>query len=175
MRIKEILDRNIEGNLETDFYTPIRIEFPLNDSKEDELFYYRFINEKSSFIEISINSLTYKIVDITVTSLNDMSRLDENINFKEDLISQKGNLLVDINIFKGNPIVTNNNNFKIYKGNKIIYCILAKEDRKIIVKLSENVSVLLNSKRKVIGLIFTGFLENQWRELNESISASLNI
>ena len=52
IRIKQILNEDVIFELETDFYNPIKIEFPSNDIPIEEMYYYRIFNKKYSFLEI---------------------------------------------------------------------------------------------------------------------------
>lgn len=61
MKIINILNESVNANKEVDFYAPIRIDYEANDEKGKELFYYRLLNLKSSFVEISISSTTKKL------------------------------------------------------------------------------------------------------------------
>ncbi|OFT87383.1 hypothetical protein HMPREF3100_07720 [Enterococcus sp. HMSC29A04] len=69
MRISCFEEGTILDEIEIDFYVPMSLEFPINDSRKEELFYFRFINRKSSFIEIKVNSKTKKIIGVTVISI----------------------------------------------------------------------------------------------------------
>lgn len=72
LKLKEILKEEIQSYLETDFYVPVTVEYPLNDITSKELFYYRIFNKKSSFIEIKVNSESKKIFGITIVSINNI-------------------------------------------------------------------------------------------------------
>lgn len=83
MRVENMIKRTVKGVKEVDFYTPVRIDYAENDEKYKELFYYRMLNEKSSFIEVTVNSIARKIVSITTVSINDKVKINNEILEKQ--------------------------------------------------------------------------------------------
>ncbi|MFS1350650.1 hypothetical protein ACLZX5_03750 [Enterococcus faecium] len=79
MKIKSYEDKLVKDDIEVDYYVPITVSFPENDDKYNlgEFYYYRFVNEYESFVEIKINSVTQKIVEVVFTSINDIE--DSNL------------------------------------------------------------------------------------------------
>lgn len=174
MRIKNILDENVKANMEIDFYVPIRIDYRANDEKEKELFYYRLLNSTSSFVEISINSATKKIVSITIVSINDIVEVDKEVMKKLAFVGELGNPEIDMDIFKQEHIITDIINFKVMRHENKIYiiCDSTQIDKKLAM---ENLDILLDTKKNIIGYIFSGFTEEEWNEINESINSSIGI
>lgn len=76
MKIEEFENNVSKEKIEIDYYVPVSISFPENDLEEEGLYYYRFINKEYSFIEFKINSVSKKIVNVTVTSINDIQNGD---------------------------------------------------------------------------------------------------
>jgi hypothetical protein len=173
LKVEQILNQVITCKREVDFYVPVMVEFKDNDDKGKELFYYRMFNSKSSFVEMSINSVTKKIVNITLVSVNDV---DVNLQKVSDLnISQEfGNPVIDVEIFNKEHIVTDNMNFSIIRNDKKVYVIQDSVDVKSRLSMG-SAELLLDHHNNIVGIIFEGFSDVEWDEINESIDASVNI
>lgn len=169
MKIKSYEDRLVKDDIEVDYYVPITVSFPENDDKYSlgEFYYYRFINEHESFVEIKINSVTQKIVEVVFTSINDIK--DYNLFIGE--YAEK-NPVIQTDIFDGNSITTKESGFKIFREHKKIYFKLDEEKIDSVVKMSNHVSLFLNEDSEIIGLEFSNFSDNEWAELNESIKST---
>lgn len=172
MRIENILNKTIRGDKEVDFYTPVKIDYPENDEKEKELFYYRLLNPKSSFVEVSISSTTKKIVSITVVSINDITEADNTILEKVNFGGEAGNPEIDMSLFANEHIVTDDISFNVIRHEKKIYILCDIEDieRKLTM---DNLDILLDNNNNIVGYIFDGFTEAEWEEINESIDSSI--
>lgn len=170
MKVKNSNFGIVHDNLEVDYYNPITLEFPENDDKKEELYYYRFINKSSSFIEIKVNSSTSKIVSITVTSINDI---------KEGLLDFtpyiEANPIINLDIFSNETVVTNNQEFDIQKKDKSVYYILDSETVESVIKVSKHLYIFINKNERIIGMQFLIFDDNDWKEINESIEYCIQI
>ncbi len=51
MIIERIVKEKIISEVELDYYIPITVEYRENDLPTKEMYYYRILNNKSSFIE----------------------------------------------------------------------------------------------------------------------------
>ncbi|EAH4448592.1 hypothetical protein P3Q42_000662 [Listeria innocua] len=169
MKIKDYEDKLVKDEVEVDYYVPVTVSFSENDDKYGlgEFYYYRFVNEHESFVEIKINSVTRKVVEVVFTSINDIE--DSNLTIEE--YTEK-NPVIQIDIFEEISIITKESGFKIFRGNKKIYFKLDEEKVDSIVKMSSHVSLFLNEDSEIIGLYFSSFSDNQWAELNESIKST---
>lgn len=171
MKIEQLLLQNVIGEKEVDFYVPVKIDFKDNDEKDKELFYYRMFNSKSSFVEMSINSVTKKLVNITLVSVNNVKEME---NVCLNYPKQEGNPIIDMSIFKEEHIVTDNVNFNIFRHDKKIYVL--QESVTVCKQLTMGVvSMLLDEQNNITGFIFEGFSDDEWKEVNESIDSSINI
>lgn len=172
MNIKQILKETVKGSKEIDFYVPVKIEFKKNDNEDRELFYYQLINKNSSLIEMSINSATEKIVEITIVSINEKAteydiKLDDT-----NMIYIEGNPLIDMTQFKENHIITDNLNFNIICKEHKIY---ALQNAEIVYRVKMDSVELLMDRQKVIrGFIFSEFSDREWTEIQESIESFFN-
>lgn len=164
MKISKFEKGTILDEIEIDYYVPIRLIFPLNDNGIEELYYFRFINQKSSFIEAKINSKTKKIVGVTVTSINDI----KDSEFLECELEER-NPIIETDIFNKDRVITKEADFDVLRGNTNIFFKLNEEKLSIVVKMSEHLSLLLNKDNEVIGMVFSGFSKQEWLKLNESI------
>lgn len=169
MKIKSYEDKLVKDDIEIDYYVPITVSFSENDDKYNlgEFYYYRFVNEHESFVEIKINSVTQKIVEVVFTSINDIE--DSNLFIGE--YAEK-NPVIQTDIFDGNPIITRESGFKVSREHTKLYFKLDEEKIDSIVKMSNHVSLFLNEDSEIIGLEFSGFSDNEWAELNESIKST---
>ncbi|MBC1377580.1 hypothetical protein HB830_01495 [Listeria innocua] len=169
MKIKNYEDKLVKDEVEVDYYVPVTVSFSENDDKYGlgEFYYYRFVNEHESFVEIKINSVTRKVVEVVFTSINDIE--DSNLTIEE--YTEK-NPVIQIDIFEENSIITKESVFKIFRGDKKIYFKLDEENVDSIVKMSSHVSLFLNEDSEIIGLDFSRFSDNEWAELNESIKST---
>lgn len=170
MKIKSYEDKLVKDDLEVDYYVPITVSFSENDDKYrlGKFYYYRFVNEHESFVEIKINSVTQKIVEVVFTSINDIE--DSSLFVVE--YTEK-NPVIQTDIFDENSIITKESMFKIFREHKKIYFKL--DDQKIdsVVKMSSHVSLFLNEDSEIIGMEFSSFSDNEWTELNESIKSTI--
>lgn len=169
MKIEQILLQSVVGEKEVDFYIPVKISFKDNDDKDKELFYYRMFNSKSSFIEVSINSITYKIVNITLVSANNLKQI-ENICINAPI--EEGNPIIDMNIFKEKHIITDNVDFNIFRHDKKIYILqeLTTVYKQLVM---DAVTLILDEQSNITGFVFKDFSEVEWEEINESIDCSV--
>ncbi|WP_088816162.1 MULTISPECIES: hypothetical protein [Listeria] len=169
MKIKSYENKLVKDDVEVDYYVPLTISFSENDDKYrlGEFFYYRFVNEHESFVEIKINSVTQKIVEVVFTSINDIE--DSNLIVGE--YTEK-NPVIQTNIFDVNSIITKEAAFKILRERKKIYFKLDEEKIDSVIKMSSHVSLFLNEEGEVIGLEFSSFSDDEWTELNESIEST---
>lgn len=174
MKIENILNETIRGYKEVDFYTPVKIDYPENDEKEKELYHYRLLNPKSSFLEVSISSSTKKIVSITMVSINDIVEVDSLMIEKTNTLGQKGNPEIDMRIFENKHVITEETCFNVIRHESKIYILseLQSIKKKLIM---DNLDILLDDNNKVVGYIFTGFNELEWKKINESIDSSITI
>lgn len=173
MRIEQILYQKTTGEKEIDFYVPIKINFKGNDNRDKELFYYRMFNPKSSFIEMSINPVTNKIVNITLVSVNDIEDIEDEIECF-NIAKEAGNPIIDMKIFNDEHIVTDNVNFKVIRHGKSIY--ILQQHTKVHRRLSmDNVDLLLNEQNSIVGFVFGEFSAEEWKEINESIDSSVSV
>ncbi|EHD1705083.1 hypothetical protein JR567_002884 [Listeria monocytogenes] len=169
MKIKSYEDKLVKDNIEVDYYVPITVSFSENDDKYSlgEFYYYRFVNEHESFVEIKINSVTWKIVEVVFTSINDIE--DSNLSIEEYI---EKNPVIQTDIFEKNSTITKESGFKISREHKKIYFKLDEEKIDSVVKMSLHVSLFLNEDSEIIGLEFSSFSGNEWAELNESIEST---
>lgn len=169
MKIKSYEDKLVKDDIEVDYYVPITVSFSENDDKYSlgEFYYYRFVNEHESFVEIKINSVTQKIVEVVFTAINDIE--DSNLFIRE--YAEK-NPVIQTDIFDGNSIITKESGFKISREHKKLYFTLDKEKIDSVVKMSNHISLFLNEDSEIIGLEFSSFSDNEWAELNESIQST---
>jgi len=174
MKIKNILNETIKGSKEVDFYTPVRVDYPENDEKEKELFYYRLLNPKSSFLEASISSTTRKIVSITIVSINDIVEAENFVLEKVDILGIKGNPEIDMSLFDNEHVITDETCFNVIRHESKIYilCDVQNIEKKLIM---DNLDILLDNNNKIVGYIFSGFDELEWKEINESIDSSIAV
>ncbi|HCU0850033.1 TPA: hypothetical protein OUG10_002792 [Listeria monocytogenes] len=79
MKIQTYENKLVKDELEIDYYVPITITFPENADKYrlGEFYYFLFINEHDSLVEVKINAITQKIVELVVVSINDIE--DSNL------------------------------------------------------------------------------------------------
>ncbi|WP_099225423.1 hypothetical protein [Listeria costaricensis] len=173
MKIEHVLNQAVIGEKEVDFYVPIKVEFKDNDDKDKELFYYRMLNSKSSFVEMSINSVTKKIVNITLVSVNDVKEMMNEVEHL-NISKETGNPVIDMECFSAEHIVTDNVNFAIIKDTKKIYVLQDSIEvcRRLIM---DSVELLLDSHDNIVGFIFSNFSNEEWQELTESINSSVDI
>lgn len=128
-------------------------------------------NPKSSFGEVSINSVTNKTVNITLVSVNNVKEM-ENVCLNHS--KEEGNPIMDMNIFKEEHIVTDNVKFNIFRHEKKIYVL--QESVTVCKQLTMDVvSLLLDEQNNITGFVFGGFSDDEWKEVNESIDSSISI
>ncbi|EAD9124702.1 hypothetical protein AOC40_11050 [Listeria monocytogenes] len=166
MKIQSYENKLVKDKLEIDYYVPITITFSENADKYKlgELFYYLFINEHDSIVEVKVNAITQKIMELVVVSINDIE--------DSDLVVEKcteKNPLIQTTIFDDYPVITKKTKFKMFRAHKKIYFKFDEAKISTIVKMSSHVGLLLNQDNKIVGMEFSGFTEDEWKELDESI------
>ena len=166
--VEEVLKETASGEKEIDFYVPIRVEFEKNDDKSSALYYYRLINEHSSFIELAINATSKKIVSITLISINDITEYDNSLSNRKRLDSQLfGNPTINLDIFKKERIVTEKKDFSVMYNNENIFIIQDKVNITGVIVM-QNVKLLMDNNR-IVGFIFSDFAPDEWKEIQESV------
>ncbi|MBC2250908.1 hypothetical protein HCB49_13000 [Listeria sp. FSL L7-0123] len=166
MKIQTYENKLVKDKLEIDYYVPITITFPENADKYrlGELYYFLFINEHDSLVEVKINAITQKIVELVVVSINDI----EDSNLVVEKYTEK-NPLIQTTIFDAYPVITKKSKFKVYRAHKKIYFKFDGEKIFTVMKMSNRVALFLNEDNKIVGMEFSGFTEDEWKELDESI------
>ncbi|MBC2193001.1 hypothetical protein HCB44_12035 [Listeria sp. FSL L7-0229] len=166
MKIQSYENKLVKDELEIDYYVPITITFPENADKYKlgKSYYYIFINEHDSLVEVKINAITQKIMELVVVSINDI----EDSNLVIEKYSEK-TPLIQTTIFDAEPIITKRSKFKMFRAHKKINFKFDQEKISTIVKMSSRVALFLNEDNKIVGMEFSGFTEDEWKELDESI------
>ncbi|EDK4068864.1 hypothetical protein GGC09_09060, partial [Listeria monocytogenes] len=117
-----------------------------------------------SIVEVKINAITQKIMELVVVSINDI----EDSDLVVEKCSEK-NPLIQTTIFGDYPVITKKTKFKVFRAHKKIYFKFDEAKISTIVKMSSHVGLLLNQDNKIVGIEFSGFTEDEWKELGESI------
>lgn len=175
LKIENIISEDIKSSLETDYYIPIKVEFPSNDIALEELYYYRLFNEDASFVEVKVNSKNRKIYEITVVSINKMSNYNKE---KFDLLQIpliKGNPEIDTTIWDSKTILDEHDNTAFFYNDGNLY-ILPVNTEKVISKLElPNVVLLLNINNFIIGYVFENIPEIKRKEMLDGINAAMSL
>ena len=170
MKLYKCYNTEITGTLETDIYVPICIRFESNNLKPRELFIYRFINKKSSLIELTINSKTNKLIEFTFVSINEAtSGLLSNVFSRTD---ENGNPDFDTSMFNNNSIVTYSVDFDTVVSNGCVEILFANEKEVAKVIFMNFICIITNINDEIIGFRLHGFSEEQWVELKTAIHHS---
>ncbi|GHV57536.1 hypothetical protein AGMMS49579_23550 [Spirochaetia bacterium] len=169
LKIENIVQESIDTKLELDYYTPVSVIFLNNGDNIPGKFYYRYINENYSFIEIAINSLNGKIINVITISINDIDELTKKQSTELDMPVQYGNPILNLDDFIEEPFyISYNCNYKFLKANNNLYFtdINNKVERRIRFR---HLDLLLNSLNDIIGFCFRGFENRKWNEINKNI------
>ena len=172
MRIEQAHDEIVFGTKEVDFYVPLRISYKENDQEGKELLYYQCLNKYASLIEISINSATKRIVEITLVTVNDETEINNSLLNELKVPCLEGNPIVDTTCFDKEHVVTDRKNYNIFRAKKKIYAMQADGIVEHKMRI-DDVELLLDNENNVVGYIFDGFSNDEWDEINESIDNSL--
>ncbi|WP_260490458.1 hypothetical protein [Listeria cossartiae] len=103
-------------------------------------------------------------MELVVVSINDI----EDSNLVIEKYSEK-TPLIQTTIFDAEPIITKRSKFKMFRAHKKINFKFDQEKISTIVKMSSRVALFLNEDNKIVGMEFSGFTEDEWKELDESI------
>ncbi|WP_017687497.1 hypothetical protein [Paenibacillus sp. PAMC 26794] len=174
LKLKEILKEEIQSYLETDFYVPVTVEYPLNDITSKELFYYRIFNKKSSFIEIKVNSESKKIFGITIVSINNIECYSKERTDFSSIPKCIGNPIIDINLWKSKKIIDSKDDFTVMYGDDKLFLLLEESCQTVKIIVLPNVKLLLNGDNEIVGYIFYDIPKNKRKDLEEGIIASTN-
>ncbi|MFC6652405.1 hypothetical protein [Paenibacillus rhizoplanae] len=154
LKLQGISQDEIKSYLETDFYVPITVEFPLNDIPSKELFYYRIFNNKSSFIEVKVNSESKKIFSITIVSINDIEYSSKELTNFSDIPKCIGNPIIDIDVWNGKKIIDSKDNFTVMYGDNKLFFLLERIEQITRRLVLPNIELLLNTSDEIVGYIF---------------------
>lgn len=174
LKLQGISQDEIKSYLETDFYVPITVEFPLNDIPSKELFYYRIFNNKSSFIEVKVNSESKKIFSITIVSINDIEYSSKELTNFSDIPKCIGNPIIDIDVWNGKKIIDSKDNFTVMYGDNKLFFLLERIEQITQRLVLPNIELLLNTSDEIVGYIFYDIPVDKRKDLEEGIVASTN-
>ncbi|MCM3171283.1 MULTISPECIES: hypothetical protein [Paenibacillus] len=174
LKLQGISQDEMKSYLETDFYVPITVEFPLNDISSKELFYYRVLNNKSSFIEVKVNSESNKIFSITVVSINDIEYSSKELTNVSDIPKSVGNPIIDVDIWNGKKIIDSKDDFKVMYGDNKLFLLLERIEQITQRLVLPNIELLLNKGDEIVGYIFYDIPVDKRKDLEEGIVASTN-
>ncbi|MFD2409389.1 hypothetical protein [Paenibacillus rhizoplanae] len=174
LKLQGISQDEIKSYLETDFYVPITVEFPLNDIPSKELFYYRIFNNKSSFIEVKVNSESKKIFSITIVSINDIEYSSKELTNFSDIPKCIGNPIIDIDVWNGKKIIDSKDNFTVMYGDNKLFFLLERIEQITRRLVLPNIELLLNTSDEIVGYIFYDIPVDKRKDLEEGIVASTN-
>jgi hypothetical protein len=172
LKLKGISQDEIQSYLETDFYVPITVEFPLNDIPSKELFYYRILNNKSSFIEVKVNSESKKIFCITIVSINDIEYYSKELTNFSDIPECTGNPIIDIDVWNGKKIIDSKDDFTVMYGDNKLFFLLERIEQITQRLVLPNIELLLNKSDEIVGYIFYDIPVDKRKDLEEGIVAS---
>ena len=167
MKIKEILDKNVVGNIEIDYYVPVTVEYENNDNKNGYI-YYSTKDGKNSFVEITLNSYSKKITRIIILTIKTIKKIPEKDLKKFEVPCIQGNPIIDNNDDTSYQIIDEAAEFFLFLGEKKLYAVEEKIDIAYKIKMNP-VELLIDPQNNVCGYIFYNFSEDEWRELNEII------
>ncbi|WP_339223345.1 hypothetical protein [Paenibacillus sp. FSL H8-0332] len=174
LKLQGISQDEIKSYLETDFYVPITVEFPLNDIPSKELFYYRIFNNKSSFIEVKVNSESKKIFSITIVSINDIEYSSKELTNFSDIPKCIGNPIIDIDVWNDKKIIDSKDNFTVMYGDNKLFFLLERIEQITRRLVLPNIELLLNTSDEIVGYIFYDIPVDKRKDLEEGIVASTN-
>ncbi|WP_128102682.1 hypothetical protein [Paenibacillus sp. DCT19] len=152
LKLQGISQDEMKSYLETDFYVPITVEFPLNDISSKELFYYRVLNNKSSFIEVKVNSESNKIFSITVVSINDIEYSSKELTNVSDIPKSVGNPIIDVDIWNGKKIIDSKDDFKVMYGDNKLFLLLERIEQITQRLVLPNIELLLNKGDEIVDI-----------------------
>ncbi|AYG39208.1 MULTISPECIES: hypothetical protein [Lactiplantibacillus] len=161
MKVEKLENSISKEEMEIDYYVPVSISFPENDLEAEGLYYYRFINKEYSFVEFKINSVSKKIVNVTVTSINDI----QNSDFIFNGSIPEANPIINIYEFEYGDVITNNRSFEFYIGEKKIFFILDDEEISAMIMISNHFFALLNRENDIVGAQIANFNDEDWNAL----------
>lgn len=130
LQVIDTHEKNITGKIEADIHVPINIIWDNEKSQLDRVFYWRTINEDSSFLEIGIDSKSQMIYSLTLVSANKVDFYQEDSFIMNDLETKpytRG--LPEINIEAWNDsdgYLTESTSFKISVFDRRLNIILDK-------------------------------------------------
>ncbi|MFP4978677.1 hypothetical protein ACE6ED_24945 [Paenibacillus sp. CN-4] len=174
LKLQGISQDEIKSYLETDFYVPITVEFPLNDISGKELIYYRILNNKSSFIEVKVNSESKKIFSITIVSINDIEYYSKELTNFSDIPKFAGNPIIDIDVWNGKKIIDSKDDFTVMYGDNKLFFLLERIEQITQRLVLPNIELLLNKSDEIVGYIFYDIPVNKRKDLEDGIVASTN-
>lgn len=170
MKIKCIAHERVIPDIELNYYIPITIEYKSNDYPTKELYYYRILNDDSSFIEFKVNSESKKIFSIILVSINGISKYSDIQTDFRNIPTEEGNPIICSEIWNNCTTLTTKSNFSImYNGSELF---LLPENKNVVAKkiCMSNIELLVNKDMKVIGCIFVDIPINKKYVLEECVN-----
>ena len=162
MYIEKIISNKTHYYKKVDFYVPVTIEFPDNNDRYGlaDVLYYRYLDQDSSLLEVTINSKSTQIVRVALVSINktvEQANAD-NTHSKVEVI--EGNPLINMGVFSESNIVTENREIKFKYLNKKIWIILSETvDYGVVMG---DLTILLNNNNEISGFTVEGFSTKEW-------------
>ena len=176
MRVKHILDESVAmSEKEVDYYVPVSIDYKDNDATfytDSELYYIKWVNHVSSFLMLTINSLTEKIIGVSTPGINERATIAEDVVVRLDVPRVIGNVVIDMDSVYPNKPRTDTTEFTVALGEKSIY-ILKTLDSVTTRVVMGDMDVVLDSDNNVSGFIFSNFTDYEWNEIIEGIDAGV--
>lgn len=171
MKIVNVIQENICSCKICDYYVPVRVRYESNKNGNGILVNYRLINKFSSFLEMSIDSVTGKLIEIAMVSINNVDQVSQQVFQNVPCIV--GNPIIEVDISNNKYIITKDLDYKIFLLDKKIVIML---DNVVYSKiLMENLAFYTNIKNEVIGYEFYGFSDEEWEEIKVGVEANIKV
>lgn len=171
MKVKNIVYTPVRGEKTVDFYVPVSIEYPQNKSKHQKVCYYQHINKTNSFVEITVNSATGKIIGITVVSINKLNRPDERLEKAASIRPVSGNPELDMSAFENVHIITDDRDFSIQIKDRELFIFCSQYEIRSKIKM-DDLDILIDGQNHIAGYIFHGFTAYEWSEMSAGLARS---
>lgn len=168
MRIKKIQNDDVNCYMNIDFYVPITIEFLENSDGFSELFYYRFLSQNSSMVEITVNAKTEKITRLIVVSINDVvDKIDRKRIEEVQTEALIGNPEIDMECFSGSNVATQKSEIEFKYSDRKIFVLLKNGGCSKIAM--GNLTLFMDERMDITGFSVEGFSEEEWNTLKEAV------
>jgi len=173
LRVERILDEAVASVKNSDSYVPISVKYLNNDDKYSlgGIFHHGWLNHQTSFVDVKVSAMTNKITEVSIVLMNAVDAVETLEIERLDVPGRVGNLIIDMTAFEGEHVVRKNIDFCITLKDEKVYALQKTLEAHEKISMG-NIDFILDAQSNIVGLIFSGFTEEEWRGISERATST---